>query len=63
MLYDTFLFTFSFIIPLILFCIIFKILEKKFLIFRTISALLFVIALVFFLGFLEYVIMIAGGII
>jgi len=57
-MYDTFLFTFSFIIPLILFCIIFKILEK-----RTISALLFVIALVFFLGFLEFIIMIAGGII
>ena len=63
MLYDTFLFTFSFIIPLILFYIIFKILEKKSLIFRAISALLFVIALMFFLGFLEFVIMIAGGII
>ena len=58
MLYDTFLFTFSFIIPLVLFCIIFKILEK-----RTILAILFIIALAFFLGFLESIIMIAGGII
>ena len=55
MLYDTFLFTFSFIIPLVLLGIIFKILKKKY--------HLFVIALVFFLGFLEFILMIAGGII
>lgn len=66
-MYDTLLFVASWIVPLVMIGFIFQLLEDKTLrfskLFGTIAILCYTLAVVFLLGFVEFILMLAGGLI